>query len=168
MKEQVKAAQRRVHATPERHRELRLWLRMLTSTSMLEKQIRERLRTEFNTTLPRFDVMAAVYRCKEGLRMGELSRWLMVSNGNVTGIINRLADEGLIRREQRPDDKRSTYVALTGKGEREFEAMSASHEGWMRSFFAGLSEAEMLTLQDLLGRVKESVANITLKERSSK
>ncbi len=159
MREQVQVAQRRFQATPERHQEVRLWLRMLTSTTMIEKQIRERLRREFKTTLPRFDVMAALSRHQQGLRMGQLSRWLMVSNGNVTGIINRLAEEGLIRRRQRPDDKRSTYVALTDKGKRNFELMSARHEVWLKNFFADLSEADVLSLQDLLHRVKESVAN---------
>ncbi len=158
MRDQVRVAQRRFQATPERHREIRLWLRMLTSTTMIEKQVRERLRREFNTTLPRFDVMAALDRHPRGLRMGELSRWLMVSNGNVTGIISRLADEGFIRRQRRPDDKRSTYVALTAKGKRQFETMSARHEHWLKRFFADLSGAETQALQDLLGRVKESVA----------
>lgn len=159
MRDQVQVAQRRFQQTPKEHRELRLWLRMLTSTTMIEKQIRERLRREFGTTLPRFDVMAALNRHPQGLAMGALSRWLMVSNGNVTGIINRLADEGLIQREQRPDDRRSTYVALTDRGRRVFAAMSDRHERWLKEFFADLDPAEVLTLQTLLGRVKESVAN---------
>ncbi len=159
MREQVRVAQHRFQQTPKEHREIRLWLRMLTSTTMIEKQIRERLRREFGSTLPRFDVMAALNRHPQGLAMGALSRWLMVSNGNVTGIINRLADEGLIQRERRPDDRRSTYVALTERGRQEFAAMSDRHERWLKEFFADLDPAEVLTLQALLGRVKESVAN---------
>ncbi len=161
MKEKVEIAQKRFQATPIEHQELRLWLRLLTATNMVEKQIRERLRREYKTTLPRFDVMAALHREKDGLRMGELSRWLMVSNGNVTGIINRLCDEGLISRSQLPDDKRSTYVKLTKKGRREFETMSKSHENWLNTMFSDLSKSKMLQLQELIHSVKVSVANNT-------
>ncbi|MEO1292338.1 MAG: MarR family transcriptional regulator, partial [Pseudomonadota bacterium] len=110
---------------------LRLWLQMLRATRHIENEIREKLRTEHDTTLPRFDVMAALHRRPLGLKMSELSRMLMVSNGNVTGIVDRLVKEGLVTRDTVAGDRRATRVSLTEAGRAEFEAMAAEHAGWI-------------------------------------
>ena len=101
---------------PHSKQSLRLWLKLLSCTTVIENWLRNRLRAEFGTTLPRFDVLAALDRHPEGLRMGELSRYLLVSNGNVTGIVQRLEEEGLIEREQAPNDRRAIRVRLSPKG----------------------------------------------------
>ena len=126
---------------------LRLWIRMLRVTRQLDGEIRERLRREFNATLPRFDVMAALYRASEGMLMSEVSRFLMVSNGNVTGIVGRLAGDGLVIRAQRGDDRRTSIVRLTEKGRDRFEEMAAAHESWIDELLGAMTpeEAEQLS-----------------------
>lgn len=116
---------------------LRLWLRLLKLTRGLESELRDNLRREFDTTLPRFDVMAALSRRPEGLKMSEISGDLKVSNGNITGIVDRLAAEGLVIREAMPGDRRAARVRLTGKGREEFARQAAAHEQWIDALLAG-------------------------------
>ena len=143
----------RAHA--EHPQELRLWLRMLTSTQLIEKQVRSQLREQFDTTLPRFDLMAQLERAPEGLRMNELSRRLMVTGGNVTTITDQLEREALVERVEVPGDRRAYLVRLTAKGRRQFNAMALAHEAWIVQAFHGLSEAEARQLHALLGKVKQ-------------
>lgn len=122
---------------------LRLWLRLLRATRYVEGEIRERLRREMDTTLPRFDVMAALDRADGPMTMTELSRYLMVSNGNVTGIIDRLVEDGLVTRRQLDGDRRTSVVALTALGEKTFDAMAVAHERWVDELLApiGMEDA---------------------------
>ena len=128
---------------------LRLWIRVLRLSRAIESELRENLRTEFTATLPRFDVMAALYRFPGGMILSELSRYLMVSNGNVTGIVNRLVSDGHVRRTLRNGDRRTSVVRLSARGVSEFEAMADAHAAWVNEFFANLSpeEAERLAAQ---------------------
>lgn len=141
--------------------ELRLWLRLLTCTAMIEGEVRTRLRQEFAVTLPRFDLMAALDKAPGGLTMGELSRRLMVSNGNVTGVTERLVAEGLVTRLPAPGDRRTQYVKLTEAGRRAFHAMAEAHERWIAAMFHDLDRDEIAELMRLLGKAKRSV-RITL------
>jgi len=143
---------------PHSKQSLRLWLRMLSCTTRIENIIRERLRVEFDTTLPRFDVLAALERNPEGLSMGELSRCLMVSNGNVTGVVNRLEAEGLLTRSPSPKDRRTHRVKLTTKGMQQFKHMASVHEGWIDELFSEISTSEAETLLGHLARVQHSLA----------
>ncbi|HYC02226.1 MAG TPA: MarR family transcriptional regulator [Azospirillaceae bacterium] len=144
-------------ARPGDHRDLRLWLRLLSLTTLVENEVRGNLRVAFDTTLPRFDFLAALHKANGALTMGDLSRRLMVSNGNVTGLAERLVEEGLVLRSRAKEDKRTQLVALTPKGRQEFERMAARHEEWIAAAFAGLSDRDAATLMDLLGRAKDSV-----------
>ncbi|MEH6646932.1 MarR family winged helix-turn-helix transcriptional regulator [Sulfitobacter sp.] len=119
---------------------LRVWLRLLKINKAVEAELRNRLRTQFATTLPRFDVMSALYRNKNGLKMSELSRLLMVSNGNVTGIVDRLTTDGLILRVAVPGDRRAACALLTAKGRTEFERQAVAHEAWVAELLCGLDE----------------------------
>ena len=121
--------------------ELRLWLRLLTCTQLIEKHLRTELRLQFDTTLPRFDLMAQLERAEGGLRMNELSRRMMVTGGNVTGITDQLEAEGLVERVEVQGDRRAFQVRLTAKGRRQFNAMAQAHEGWIVDAFAGLDAA---------------------------
>ncbi len=121
---------------------LRLWIRLLRVTRLLDGELRERLRREFDATLPRFDVMAALYRAPEGMIMSEVSRFLLVSNGNVTGIVSRLVGDGLVLRAQRRDDRRTSIVRLTKKGRDRFEEMAAAHESWVDELLGGMTPEE--------------------------
>jgi DNA-binding MarR family transcriptional regulator len=143
---------------------LRLWLRALSFTSMVEQRVRSLLHANFGATLPRFDVMAALYDAPAGLSMGEVSRRLMVSNGNVTGIVERLEREGLVWRRINPDDRRSQLVRLSDSGRTTFEEMAEAHEGWISSMLSGLSEEEVEQLKYLIGKAKQSVINSDGKE----
>ena len=118
---------------------LRLWLRLLKITRAIEADLRENLRTQFGSTLPRFDVMAALYRYPKGLRMSELSGVLKVSNGNVTGIVDRLVNDGLIIRCPVPGDRRALVVRLTQKGRDEFQRQAEAHEGWIDEMLSGIA-----------------------------
>src|SRR6202044_2786680 len=110
---------------------LRLWLRLLATTNEMERVLRRRIRAEFGTTLPRFDVMAALDRAPDGLSMSELSRHLMVTNGNTTTLVNAMERDGLVQRTVSPSDRRSFSVALTPAGRASFEELAAVHARWV-------------------------------------
>jgi DNA-binding MarR family transcriptional regulator len=141
----------------------RLWLRALSFTSTVERRLRSRLHAGFGVTLLRFDVMAALYDVPEDLSMAVVPR-LMVSNGNVTGTVERLDREELVRRWTNPDDRRSPLVRLTDSGRTTFKEMADAHEGWTVSMLSGLSEEKVEQLNCLLGKAKNSVANSDGKE----
>ncbi|MFI0471673.1 MarR family winged helix-turn-helix transcriptional regulator [Halomonas sp. HMF6819] len=129
---------------------LRLWLRMLRVTRQTESILRERLRTEHDTTLPRFDVMAALYADQDGLKMNELSKRLRVSNGNVTGIVDRLVEDGNVERIAIEGDRRATRVCLTRTGREVFSAMAVEHERWINALFEGVGEEDAHHIGELL------------------
>jgi DNA-binding MarR family transcriptional regulator len=118
---------------------LRLWIRLLRASRLIESAARERLKSQFNATLPRFDVMAALYRQPDGMLMSEISRFLMVSNGNVTGIVDRLVSEGFVVRSQRNGDRRTSFISLTRKGRSVFAEMAAAHEKWVDELLGSVS-----------------------------
>ena len=129
---------------------LRLWIRLLRASRTIEAELRERLKRDFDTTLPRFDVMAALYRAPEGMLMSDLSRFLLVSNGNVTGIVDRLVSEGLLTRARRNGDRRTSMVRLTDDGTTLFRKMAAAHEGWIGELLGGVSEEDTRRLASML------------------
>ena len=137
--------------------ELRVWLRLLTCASMIERRVRHRLREAFDITLPRFDLMAQLDRAPDGLTMGALSRRLMVTNGNVTGLIERMAGEGLVERAPAPEDRRVQVVRLTRTGKAAFDAMTPAHEDWIAGMMGELNRKEMADLYGILARLKHSV-----------
>lgn len=137
--------------------ELRLWLRLLTCTTMVEQMVRTRLRERFGVTLPRFDLMAQLHRAADGMTLGDLSRRMMVSNGNVTGLVERLVADGQVERTTHPTDRRAAVVRLTPAGRDAFAAMAAEHEGWVADAFAGLRPGDHAALMGALGRLKASV-----------
>ena len=143
-------------ARSDDHRALRIWLRLLTCTQLIEREVRTRLREEFGTTLPRFDLMAQLERHPEGLKMNALSRLLMVTGGNVTAIVDQLEAEGLVERLDEPDDRRAYRIRLTRAGERAFAEMARAHEGWVIELLAGLSRREHEELLKLLAKVKSN------------
>lgn len=138
---------------------LRLWLRFLKTSRTIETKVREKFRTEFTTTLPRFDVMAALSRYEDGLKMSHLSDVLRVSNGNVTGIVDRLADDGLLVRVPVPNDRRATLVRLTQRGREEFDRQASAHEAWIAEMLSDFSYEEAhdigLRLEQLETRIHE-------------
>ena len=144
-------------AKKEDHQALRLWLRLLSCTVRIENQIRLRLRREFKTTLPRFDLMAQLERCSGGLRMSELSQRLMVSGGNVTGITDQLEHEGLVQRTRQAGDRRAYTVKLTETGLKRFREMASRHEQWMIELLGGLSREGKNTMIKELGKLKAHV-----------
>jgi DNA-binding MarR family transcriptional regulator len=129
---------------------LRLWLRLLRASRTIEAELRERLKREFDTTLPRFDVMAALYRAPEGMLMSDLSRFLLVSNGNVTGIVDRLVSEGLVLRARRNGDRRTSIVRLTRAGSDLFRTMAAAHEEWISELLSEVSDNDTRRLTAML------------------
>jgi DNA-binding MarR family transcriptional regulator len=140
-------------ARPISKQRLRLWLRLLRAARLIEGELRERLRKEFAITLPQFDVMAALVRKDDGMTMTELSRMLMVSNGNVTGIIDRLAAEKVVLRQAPASDRRSFIVRLTPKGAAQFAVVARAHEGWVDELLSGFDAAQIEDLIQMLGRL---------------
>jgi DNA-binding MarR family transcriptional regulator len=138
----------------EDHAVLRLWLRMLASTTQIESEIRKRLRERFGITLARFDYMAQLYRYREGLKMRVLSRYLMVTGGKVTGLTDELEREGVVSRTPSPDDRRAWIVSLTAKGRRTFETMAKEHEQWILEMFSGLDMKTVRQLHSQLGQLR--------------
>ncbi|MBU4528727.1 MAG: MarR family transcriptional regulator [Hoeflea sp.] len=132
---------------------LRLWLKLLKATKHVEGELRENLRVTFDTTLPRFDVMAALYRAEPGLKMSELSSVLRVSNGNVTGIVDRLVIDGILVRIPVDNDRRATTVRLTKAGREQFAQMAAKHEAWIDNLLEGVDANEAQQMTDQLERI---------------
>lgn len=151
-----------------RHTNLRMWLRLLTCTMLIETKIRMQLERHFAITLPQFDLMAQLDRAPEGLTMTALSERLMVSNGNVTGIVARLVADDLVERQTGKTDRRSFVVRLTRKGSLLFQEMATKHEGWINQMFAGLPDVEITALMQLLAQTKQSVRAAALEEPSRK
>ena len=141
--------------THDHHQPLKLWLRMLSCTVRIETEIRTRLRNEFGITLPRFDLMAQLERHPEGLRMGELSKRMMVTGGNVTGIAEQLVQEKLVVRVPDAHDGRAYSVKLTAAGRRAFERMAAAHEQWITELLGGVSSQDKGKLIELLSQIKQ-------------
>ena len=136
------------------HAVLKLWLRMLASTTQIEAEIRKRLRERFDISLARFDYMAQLYRYRDGLKMRVLSRYLMVTGGNVTGLTDELEREGVVQRSASPEDRRAWIVSLTPKGRRSFEAMAKEHEEWLLEMFSGLDAKALQQLYAQLGALR--------------
>ena len=134
-------------------RRLKLWIRLLGVTRGAENRLREYLRVEHGTTLPRFDVMAALFRRRDGVTMSELSRMLLVSNGNATAVVDRLEAEGLVRRTPSETDRRTVYVALTKTGLASFETLAADHERAVDAIFSALSEDDLDRLTEVMKRM---------------
>ena len=151
-------AETKAHETPEDHRdELRLWLRLLTCTTLIEGEVRRRLRDRFGVTLPRFDLMAQLDRTQKGMTLSALSKRMMVSNGNLTGLVDRLVESGHLERQVLKTDRRSQVISLTKLGRAEFRQMASVHEGWIADLFADLTKKEREGLMALLARTKASV-----------
>ena len=152
-------------AVSDDHGAIRLWLRMLATNRLVETRTRRLLQERYSTTLPRFDLMAQLERAPRGLKMGELSKRMMVTGGNVTGITDLLEEEGLVERAADPGDRRAWLVCLTPAGRRAFAAMAEEHERWIVESFAELSGREMTTMAALLARLKSHVR--ALEERDA-
>ena len=142
---------------PEDHRdELRLWLRLLTCTNLIEAEIRRQLREQFDVTLPRFDLMAQLDKAPEGMTLSDLSRRMMVSNGNLTGLVERLVSSGHLDRRTSASDRRAQVISLTDLGRAEFREMAAEHEGWIATLFSDLTRRDQEELMRLLAKTKLS------------
>jgi DNA-binding MarR family transcriptional regulator len=139
--------------------ELRLWLRLLATTNLIERELRRRLAERFDTTLPRFDLMAQLDKAPDGLTLGEISRRMMVTNGNVTGLVDRLVATGHVERRQAPEDRRAQRIVLTASGLAAFRAMAREHASWVVELMGEVEEEERETLMRLLAKIKTSVSH---------
>ncbi len=144
-------------AQADDHLDTRLWLRLLACGTEIEQLIRQRLRSRFATTLPRFDYLAQLERHPEGLRMNSLSSRLMVTGGNVTGLTDQLVAEGAVERVEDPQDRRAWLVRLTPEGRQRFAEMAREHEGWLRELFGGLNGTDKKQLMQLLGALRRQL-----------
>lgn len=142
----------------DHHLSVRLWLRLLACANRIEGVVRQRLQADFQTTLPRFDLLAQLERAPQGLRMSELSQRLMVTGGNVTGVTDGLEKEGLVVRETDPSDRRAFKVRLTPEGQRQFGRMAAEHEQWVIDLFRRMSPKRKNQLAELLGELKTQIS----------
>ncbi|MCJ8519977.1 DNA-binding MarR family transcriptional regulator [Pseudorhizobium tarimense] len=148
-----------VHGPSGRNKpETRLWLRMLSTTRLITNEIRRRLRSQFGATLPQFDLMAQLYREEAGLRLGELSRRTMVTNGNITGLVERLEADGLVKRTTHDQDRRVTVAKLTPAGIDRFLLMAAAHEEWLRELLQDAGDEAVQSLWVNIGYLKASVS----------
>ncbi len=142
-------------ASANDHESLRLWLRLFTCTTLIERSLGSTLKRDFGSSLPRFDLLAQLDRAPKGLRMGELSERILTTGGNVTWLVRALEADGYVSRRVASDDKRAAIVRLTTAGRRHFAAMARAHEQWITSMFASLSPVERRTMHARLGIVKE-------------
>lgn len=140
--------------------DVRLWLRLFSCSTQIEREIAQRLRSQFGTSLPRFDYLAQLERYPAGLRMNVLSRHLMVTGGNVTGLTDQLVKDGLVERCDDPDDRRSYLVKLTAQGRADFSAMAQAHETWLAEIFGQLANKEILYEQ--LGVLRQHLSQTSV------
>jgi DNA-binding MarR family transcriptional regulator len=154
----MRANDRRKRGSQSRGKQaLRLWLRLLACEGMAEQRLRSRLREEFGITLPQFDVLSELERAAGALTMSELSQGMMVSNGNITGVVDRLVRDGFVKRTPSPSDRRVQYIELTHEGTARFSKIARRHERWVADLFAGLTARELEHLIGQLRKAKESI-----------
>ena len=154
-------AETKVAERPDDHKtELRLWLRLLTCTTLIETEVRRRLRDNFDITLPRFDLLAQLERSPNGMTLGELSQRMMVSNGNITGLVDRLVAQDLISRKAAPNDRRVQIVKLTAEGRRFFRTMARANAHWIGELFGDLTESDIEALMRLLAKTKTGARKV--------
>lgn len=137
--------------------DLRIWLRLLTCANMIERRVRQNLRSQFDTTLPRFDVLVQIDRAPEGQPMRELSQRLMVTNGNITPLVDRLEEDGLVIREPSADDRRVQHVKLTDLGKASLNTMIPENKRWVSDLMQHVDRNRASDLYELLGNLKESI-----------
>ncbi len=143
-------------AGPDAKASVRLWLRLFSCVTLIEAEIGRRLRARFDMSLAKFDFMAQLYRSPNGaMTMSQLGKSLMVTGGNITGLTDRLAREGLVERIPHPSDRRSRVIGLSEKGRGVFETMAEVHEEWIRELMSGLDEDEQEHLMGQLGTLKD-------------
>lgn len=155
MKKRLEDLEHRAHS--DHHLSLKLWLRLLSCVTLIEDDVRQNLRHNFNTTLARFDLLAQLERCPKGLTMTELSRRMMVTGGNITLVVDQLEKEKLVKREVSQTDRRSYRVLLTGSGRKVFTQMASQHENWIVELLAGLTESQQKQIYELLGILKTKI-----------
>ena len=158
--------ERKMENIPRDKDGLRLWLRIVACTQMVEQEIRFMLREQFSMTLPRFELLAALDRVPDGLTMGELSRWLMVTKGNITGIAERLSEDGFIKRQPTPTDRRSFVVTLTPRGRKLFKEMETQYERLLDEVFREVSIEDFDSFTGVLAKVKEVIE--TMREQQGR
>ena len=149
------------------HLALKVWLRLLACSTQIETEIRRRLRARFGITLPRFDYLSQLYRHPEGLRMSTLSRYMMVTGGNITGLTDELEKDGLVQREADASDRRSFRIRLTEPGRRAFERIAAEHEAWLVELMSGTGPAALEALYEQLGELRVQLARGNAPEPST-
>ena len=137
--------------------DIRVLLRLLSCSMTIEKRLRRRFVEQFDTTLPRFDVLATRERHRGGITMSALSQSLLVSNGNVTAVVRQLEADGLLVSRPAPDDRRRSIVALTERGRSHFQELAAAHHGWIATMFAAMPDDKLAALYDLLAALKTSL-----------
>jgi DNA-binding MarR family transcriptional regulator len=155
----TQAADSESRAADDHHLALRVWLRFLACANIVQGRTRAALRQDFDSTLPRFDLMAQLERFPSGLKMSDISKRMMVTGGNVTGITDQLVSEGLVSRQTAPRDRRAYAVRLTPAGRRAFREMARAHERWIVSMFGGLTKAETTQLHALLAKLKQHLTS---------
>lgn len=153
----LQVVERRLAQIPQDKEGMRTWLRLISCAEMVEQEIRGMLREQFDTTLPRFEFLAALDRVPDGITMGELSLWLNVTKGNITGIAERLSEDGFIKREPTPSDRRSFCVTMTQKGRKAYKRMEAKYQELVEQIFSDLSLEESDILMGLIAKIKEGV-----------
>jgi len=158
MKTPARASDLETRAARTRHRDLQLWLRILTIHKLVNNEVRRRLREKFDMSLSRFDLLAQLDGAAEGMRMGELSKRLMVTTGNITGLTDELEADGLVERLADPTNRRASLVRMTAKGRKAFAAAAKTNETWIEEMFAGITPADKAQLFEILGRQKETLA----------
>ena len=160
MNNRLQIVEQKLQHIPREKEGLRLWLRIVSCSQMVEQEIRTMLRDKFDTTLPRFELLSALERVPDGLSMGELSSWLMVTKGNVTGIAERLSEDGFIKRNPIPTDRRSFCVTLTPEGKKAYKEMEEQYESLLDKLFSGVSLDDSDMFTGVLAKVKEEVEDL--------
>jgi DNA-binding MarR family transcriptional regulator len=157
MSNHLQLVEQKLAEIPREKEGLRAWLRLISCAQMVEQEIKNMLRDRFDTTLPRFELLAALDRVPEGITMGEVSRWLNVTKGNITGIAERLSEDGYIRREPTPTDRRSFIVTMTARGRAEFKRMEAEYEKLLEEIFAELTLEDTDMFMGVIAKIKEGI-----------
>lgn len=139
-----------LESLPEEAQHRRAWLGLVRCFSSIERVLMRRLSDEFNSSLPRYDVLTALALAPEALTMGELASMLMVTKGNITGVVARLKKEGLVRKAASETDRRVQSVTMTKKGRELWGAMHAHYDRTVAEVLSGQSREDLRALTQVL------------------
>jgi DNA-binding MarR family transcriptional regulator len=156
-----------VASLPATDHRMRAWLAMVGCFTSVERSLRRHFNHVFRSSLPRYDVLMALVHFPDGLTMGQLASKLMVSKGNMTGVVRRLQQNNCVRQASSRHDRRVRVVTLTSKGRTLWEQMHGEYRSVIEDVLSQLSKTESRLLTQSLMQAQERIDSVLQRKESS-